>query len=162
MLKPLELRKVIKALKKYQIIHEAENLLSQGIKANGISLVTHIGEESDIGQLRQLAKEIVSHPKSMALLGVAGSKSLLIFARSDDIQADMNNLLKETLPILGQAKGGGNARFAQGGGPAADGQQMSAAVNYAKNNILENMNSSWMVESAEEATDVSKRCTSFQ
>jgi alanyl-tRNA synthetase len=136
-----EYRRQIKTLKKFQISQEAENLLSKSIKANGVSVVTHIAKEVEIGELRQLAKEIVNHPRSMALLGVAGSKSMLIFARSDDIQADMNRLLKETLPILGQARGGGSDKFAQGGGPSADRQQISAAVNYAKSNVLESINS---------------------
>jgi alanyl-tRNA synthetase len=152
-----EFRRQIKALKKYQIIHEAENLLSQSIEADGISLVSHIGVESDIGQLRQLAKEIVNHPKCMAMLGVAGFKSMLIFARSDDVQADMNELLKETLPMLGQAKGGGSAKFAQGGGPSADRQQISAAINYAKNRILKDMNSNLEANYALEVTDPSER-----
>lgn len=52
----------------------------------------------------------------VALLGVAGERTHLVFGRSAGAPGDMGALLRPALAALG-GRGGGNALLAQGGGP---------------------------------------------
>lgn len=75
-------------------------------------------------ELQQLARQIVSREEqAIVLLATTGEKLQLVFARGTAVHAEMNQLLKETLPLI-DGKGGGSAAMAQGGGaptlPAED------------------------------------------
>src|SRR5262249_20677397 len=72
-----------------------------------------------IEQLKLLAAKICSRPGVVALLADEGDQLRVVFARSADVTADMNALLKKTLERFG-GRGGGRPNLAQGGGLAAD------------------------------------------
>jgi hypothetical protein len=91
----------------------------------------------DPSQLRALGLQLAATPGVVALLGLAGSKSLLLFARSDDAPGEMNQLLKAGLAVLGSNAGGGSTTVAQGGGPAADDEQVARAIVEAERLLLE-------------------------
>jgi alanyl-tRNA synthetase len=86
-------------------------------------------EHRDINALRALAKHLTNEPNVVALLGSAGEKAMLCFARSKDVSLDVSALLKDTLKKLGDgAKGGGSPDFAQGGGVSATTQMLEAIL----------------------------------
>jgi len=69
--------------------------------------------------VKLLASKICSRPGTVALLADEGDQLRVVFARSADITADMNALLKKTLERFG-GRGGGRPNLVQGGGLVAD------------------------------------------
>ena len=67
--------------------------------------------------LKTLAAQLRAHPQTIALLATqAGGKLTLLFARSDDVDLHMGNLLRDALKASG-GNGGGRPEYAQGGAP---------------------------------------------
>ena len=114
----------------------AHKLASDAICRDGVRIVTQVFNDRDPGQLRQLARQLTDEHGAVALLGLAGDKAQLIFARPGDGPGSMNELLQETLPRLGDASGGGSPHFAQGGGPAAGQPAVESALAYARDRLL--------------------------
>ncbi|MCL4870384.1 MAG: alanyl-tRNA editing protein [Anaerolineae bacterium] len=137
-----ELKQSQRLLKKQQtdlLAGEAARLLRDTPRKGKTQLICQVYSEWDAGQVRLLAKQLTQNPEVIALLGVAGEKAQLIFARSEDGPGNMSDLLKMVLPLLGAAAGGGNATFAQGGGPPADLARLSQALSRAEKLILAQM-----------------------
>ena len=84
-----------------------------------------VGRSPD--ELRRLATALVEAGGVVALLGLAGERSHLVFARSADAPGDMSALVKVALAKLG-GRGGGSPTLAQGGGPAADEAAVAAVL----------------------------------
>ena len=134
-----ELKQAQRLIKKQQtdlLAFEAMRLLSEVTAKGKLRLISRAFTDWDAGQVRTLAKQLTQESGVVALLGVVGDKSQLIFARSEDAPGNMNELIKTALPVLGAAAGGGNATFAQGGGPAADQERVTQALNRAEKLIL--------------------------
>lgn len=134
-----EVKQNQRLLKKQQeelLAFEAVRLLQTASKKGPIYLISKTFEDWDAGQVRILAKQLTQEPGVVALLGIVGEKSQLLFARSENAPGNMNELLKMVLPILGAAAGGGNATFAQGGGPAANVERVNQALSRAEKFIL--------------------------
>ncbi|MEO8119008.1 MAG: DHHA1 domain-containing protein [Rhodoferax sp.] len=101
----------------------------------GIQIVKRNFPGRDFADLRALATSIVQRPGMIALLSTSGEKPQLVFARSADLPNDMNALLKQTLTLLANGRGGGTAQMAQGGG-SGDEAQISEALNAAERSIV--------------------------
>jgi alanyl-tRNA synthetase len=82
-----------------------------------VTLIKRIFHARSAESLKQLARALIVHPKTIALLGVheAAGDARLIFARSSDADGDMNTLMREACTTIG-GRGGGRADLAQGGG----------------------------------------------
>jgi alanyl-tRNA synthetase len=115
--------------------YEAERLLHTTEEKAGIRVVKIVFSGRDAGELRLLANRLVESPNVIALLGTAGDKAHLVLARSANLSHDMNALLKNVLPRLGEARGGGQPSLAQGGGLKADTALVQAAVDEAEQAI---------------------------
>jgi alanyl-tRNA synthetase len=135
-----EMKQARRTIKKQQsqLLHiEAERLLLGGINIGNETLVIHVMTHADPGQLRALSGQLTSQDHVVALLGMAGPKSQLLFSRSADAPGEMNQILDVALQVLGPtARGGGSASFAQGGGPAADRERVVTALEQAKRLLL--------------------------
>lgn len=134
-----EVKQNQRLLKKQQeelLAFEALRLLRETPAKGNVRLICKTFEDWDAGQVRTLAKQLTQEPGVVALLGIAGEKSQLLFARSENGPGNMNELLKLVLPILGAAAGGGNATFAQGGGPAANAERVGQALSRAEKFVL--------------------------
>ena len=118
---------------------EATQLYQQGSTHGTLVLVNSVFENRDPVELRTLAKYLAKREDSVILLGVAGRKSLLVFAAADNVPFEMNLALTQALPFLGKATGGGSGKFAQGGGPAANKSTVTTAVEHARHYILKLM-----------------------
>ncbi len=110
---------------------EAEQLWAQGEFYGRYTLVTHIFPDKDAAQLRQLANHLTRRSGTVALLGLAGEKSFLIFSRAANAPGQMNELLQMALTQLG-GKGGGTAVTAQGGGAPAELTQLQTLLDQVK------------------------------
>lgn len=118
----------LKAASNQLIDYEAAELLANTpLRADGIKIITAAFDGRDAGELKLLAGRLVAQPSVIALLGTAGEKSMLFFARSENLSQDMGALLKNTLTGLG-GRGGGQPHFAQGGGIMLSHNQLLQAL----------------------------------
>jgi alanyl-tRNA synthetase len=116
--------------------HVAARLLRSAQRTGEARVVVHAFEDSDPEEVRLIARHLVDRPGVVALLGIAGSKAQLIFARSQDAPGVMRELIKPALHVLGNAAGGGSETYAQGGGPAADRARVEQALARAERLLL--------------------------
>lgn len=133
-----EARRTIKRQHNAMIQLEADTLRAQGKRKNNTIIITRVypDTDSDPGQLRTLAGRLVKEDNVVALLGLAGEKSLLIFCRSSNAPGEMNQLIKPALQLLGSASGGGTTEMAQGGGPTANVERVEQAVARAERLLM--------------------------
>lgn len=125
-----EAQRQIRQLQTERLTMEAEQLLSAGQLLDKAILITRVYSNRAAADLRLLASQVVLTPKTICLLGSTGARVDLVFARAADAPGDMKELLQAALEPL-DGRGGGSATMAQGGGPAAEPDQIQAALNHA-------------------------------
>jgi alanyl-tRNA synthetase len=107
-----ELNRRIRALEETAAGAEAEKLLASA--RDGV--VSQIFDGRDAESLKKLAHALISHPRTIVLLGSRDNDTArLVFARSADASGDMNALMREACTML-DGRGGGKSELAQGGG----------------------------------------------
>ena len=76
--------------------------------------------DDDVNLVKDAASKLIKRPGVVALLGArtGGGGAAFVFARSQDVEMHMGQLLSQAAKPLG-GKGGGRPDFAQGGGPEA-------------------------------------------
>ena len=115
-----DLHRRLRALEEVAARVEAEELLrDHSTTTNSQSnsrVVSKIFDNRDAESLKHLAVSLIAHPSVIALLASRDKEAArLVFARSRDVNADMNALMREACTILG-GRGGGKPDLAQGGG----------------------------------------------
>ena len=98
---------------------EAARLVAQAERRGAVRIVKAVFAEREVESVRRLAMRVAEHDGCVALLGIAGAKAHLVFARAADLDHDVSALLKMACRLVG---GGGGCRpnLAQGGGPRPD------------------------------------------
>ncbi|HEU0176359.1 MAG TPA: DHHA1 domain-containing protein [Blastocatellia bacterium] len=95
---------------------EAHELIEATEPVDGARIVSRVFEDRDIEELKLLAHRLVDADNVVALLASKESGTArLVFARSANLSADMNPLMRAACERLG-GRGGGKPEFAQGGG----------------------------------------------
>ena len=84
--------------------YEAERLLARATPSDGLRVVRGAFTDRDPAELRALANLIAAAPGSVALLGSGGQRTQLVLARADDAPGQMDQLLRQLLPLLGGAR----------------------------------------------------------
>jgi len=118
---------------------EAKQLLDQGRRYKDVTLIAHVFSGRDPGKVRALGGQLVRNDGVVALFGLAGNRSHLIFSRAEGAPGNMNTLLRFALNELGSQSGGGSDSFAQGVGPSADITRLQRVVSAAENQFLEEL-----------------------
>ena len=96
---------------------EAHELIEAAEPVGGTRIILRIFEDRDVEELKLLAHRLVDGDNVVALLASKeGGTARLVFARSANLSADMNALMRTACERLG-GRGGGKPDFAQGGGP---------------------------------------------
>lgn len=123
--------KELEKLKKYKSMAVADELLP-GEMEKGIEFVI---AEVDMGEKEMLAtaERVVTERGRVALLASQGEPVQLVFSRSDDLDVNMVDILREAAREI-NGGGGGTPKTAQGGGSKPDGRK--DALNKAKELIL--------------------------
>ncbi len=106
---------------------EADVLAANAETVGGVCLVKRVYAERDVAELRQLAHLITTRPGLVALLGVAGNRAQLVFARSQDVSLDMTVYIRVAAQVL-NAQGGGQPTLAQSTPVRADEARVEAAL----------------------------------
>lgn len=104
---------------------------------NNTKLIVFDFKILDSGELTELANSLTSKENVIVLLGgfnMESEKVHLIFKSSSKLNINMDEQIKKILPIV-EGKGGGNLKFAQGGGCRID--KLHEALKIANENILE-------------------------
>ena len=109
-----ELSKDLDAMKKGRVGETVEDLVSKAVQIKGVKVVRHV-ESEDMKHLVSLAKELIYHEKTVAVLGSDEQGAKMVVARSPDLSLDCRPLIKEAMGIV-KGSGGGKPDFAQGGG----------------------------------------------
>lgn len=105
-----ELAEIAATVEAYELIEATEPI-------DGLQIVTRVFEDRDLDELKMLAHRLVDGDNVVALLAAReGETARLVFARSANLKADMNALMRAACELLG-GRGGGRPDFAQGGGP---------------------------------------------
>ncbi|MED1791593.1 DHHA1 domain-containing protein [Brevibacillus nitrificans] len=95
---------------------EVRQYLARADQLGGVRLLEIAFSDRSIQQLQQFAHQAVAQaPDVVCLLAATGEKLQLVFARGPEVDVAVNQLIKDTLPLI-DGKGGGNAAMAQGGG----------------------------------------------
>ncbi|MBI5290585.1 MAG: alanyl-tRNA editing protein [Chloroflexi bacterium] len=128
-------RKDLRAAREAVMDHEAQTLLDSIPAVDGRRVIRQAYPQRDMAELRGLAARLAAAAGTVALLGAAGEKAQLVFARADDVPVDMKALLLPALAALGSGRGGGDARLAQGGGMSAPWEAVAAALQQAENEL---------------------------
>ena len=108
-------------LKNRALLADAESWMDAARALGGRSVLAKQVRELGPGELRSVAHKLAEKPNRVILLGsVADGRAHLVFARSDNTDADMGALLRDAVEAVG-GRGGGSPEIAQGGGPDTDG-----------------------------------------
>jgi alanyl-tRNA synthetase len=134
------LRTDLKALREQLAEAEAGALLAgaRGVEMPGRGawrVVIHAVEGRDANEVKLLVQRLVTPPGTVALVGMAGEKAQLIFARAEDVALDVVPLLKAALARLHCERGGGRPNLAQGGGVPATLEAVRATLAAAAGEI---------------------------
>lgn len=116
---------------------EADDLWQKGTQYGEVTVVTRVFTDKNPAQLGVLAKHLIENKVTVALLGLAGSKTHLLFGRSTSAPGDMNQLLAEALEALGSGSGGGSPSFAQGGGPTVAREQLQKVLTQVETVLID-------------------------
>ncbi|MGH9937235.1 MAG: alanyl-tRNA editing protein [Blastocatellia bacterium] len=109
---------------------EAFELIEATGAVDGSRIVSRVFEDRDIEELKLLAHRLVDGDNVVALLAVKEDETArLVFARSANLSADMNALMRAACERLG-GRGGGKPDFAQGGGSKAS--ELDSALEAAR------------------------------
>ena len=99
--------------------YEANVLIASIDVTHDMPLLHRVFEGRTQDELRILAQKIISQTSCAVLFGSITGKPLLVFARSDEIQMHMGELMREATALVG-GRGGGKPNMAMGGGQNAD------------------------------------------
>ena len=127
-----QLRLELKRERGARLALEAGQLLDGAETAGRARVVRRVLVGREMDEARQLAT-LLTAGGAVALLGVAGERAQLVFARPTEGPgfAHVGEAIKPALAALGGARGGGGPTSAQGGGPVADETTVAAALKAA-------------------------------
>jgi alanyl-tRNA synthetase len=130
-----DLRSQLRAAGRSLAAYQAAELRAQAPTVEDVRVVVQKLEDRPLEEVRELARQLVSAPSVVALLGVGEDKAHFCFARSENVDLDMSALVRNTAATLGAPRGGGPPDFAQGGGPLTDVEQLDSALDWATREI---------------------------
>ena len=112
-----ELHRRVRSLEEIAARVEADELYQKTPPgSDDLRIIAQVLDGRDPESLKHLAVALISHPKTIALLGSHDKETArLVFARSEDASGDMNALMREACEML-DGRGGGKSDLAQGGG----------------------------------------------
>lgn len=134
-----ELRSRLRQAGRALVGYRAKELHSSAPRVGGARLVVHNLNDESLLDMRELARQLVSHHSVVALLGAGDQKAQFCFARSSDVDIDMVSLVRDAAMTLGSRGGGGQPDFAQGGGTLEYTGQLNTVLDWAAHRVREQL-----------------------
>lgn len=115
--------KELAKLRSAALASEVESWMDSAETVEGVSVLVRRAVALPPAELRVAARALVERDGRIVLLGSEDDgRAHLVFARSEDVDADMGALLRSAAAKV-DGKGGGAPEIAQGGGPQTEGLQ---------------------------------------
>jgi alanyl-tRNA synthetase len=128
-------RRELALLKERELNAEAARLIGLATPQGPLRIARAAWASRPVDELKGLALRLTGEPDVVALLGIAGQRSQLLFARSEDLAVDLRPAFDATLARLGGGRGGG-ARLLQGAAGPADLPILEAALADAEARLI--------------------------
>lgn len=113
--------KELDKLKDYRSMALSDELMKSVEEIDGVEMLSLIEEGVDVKELLGAAERVTRKEKRVVVTGTTGTNSAhLVFARSEDVDIDMREILREAAVKIGGG-GGGTPSMAQGGGKRPEG-----------------------------------------
>jgi alanyl-tRNA synthetase len=122
-----DLRKANARLMEQLAVHEADRLFASTPERGGRRTIVEVVDGFDPPSLKAMAVALAARGATFAALVSSARPPFVVIARSPDVTADANVLLRQLIAEHG-GKGGGKADLAQGGGMDADPMTLVAAL----------------------------------
>ncbi len=129
-----ENRRELAALKDRELDAEAARLIGRATPRGPLRVVRAAWDSRPVEEMKGLALRLTGEPGVVALLGIAGQRSQLLFARSEDAAVELKPAFDATLARLGGGRGGG-ARLLMGAAGPADLPTLEAALGEAETRL---------------------------
>ena len=102
-------------LEEHLLQYEASEIISE---AENAQVIAHVFKDRQFKTLQSLGKAITEKAPNSYLILISEQQEQLQFvlARGAEVDRNMNEIAKETMPLI-EGKGGGKPEFVQGGGP---------------------------------------------
>jgi alanyl-tRNA synthetase len=126
-----EAQRELKVFRERELDQEAARLLSTAGTAGPFRVVRAAWSERPMDEVKSLALRVTAESGVVSLLGVAGPRAQILFARSENVSVELKPAFDRTLAALGGGKGGGG-RLLQGAAGPADVTRLEGALTAAE------------------------------
>ena len=130
----IEARREVSAHREKGLDAEAGQRLDTAQRLGELRVITAAWEDRPMDEVKGLALRMTTLPGVIALLGVAGARTQLLFARSDGAPVELKPVFDRTLATLGGGKGGGT-RILQGAAGPSSRERLEAVLAAAASEI---------------------------
>jgi alanyl-tRNA synthetase len=129
-----ETRRELAILKERELDAEASRLIGLATPREPLRIVRAAWASRPVEEMKGLALRLTAEPGIVALLGIAGQRTQLLFARCEDAAVELKPVFDATLARLGGG-GGGGARLLMGAAGPADLPTLEAALAEAETRL---------------------------
>jgi alanyl-tRNA synthetase len=126
-----ESRRALAVYRERDLDEEAVRLVATAVASGGLRVVRHAWAGRSLEEVKGLALRLTEQSDVIALLGVTGARTQLIFARAQESVVDLKPSFDRALAELGGGKGGGG-RVLTGAAGVVDLPALAAALERAE------------------------------
>jgi alanyl-tRNA synthetase len=123
----VDARRELSAHRERELDAEAGQRRATAERVGELRVVTAAWEDRPMDEVKGLALRMTTLPGVIALLGVAGARTQLLFAKSEGTPVELKPVFDRTLASLGGGKGGGT-RILQGAAGASSRERLEAVL----------------------------------
>jgi alanyl-tRNA synthetase len=123
----VDARRELSAHRERELDAEAGQRRATAERVGELRVVTAAWEDRPMDEVKGLALRMTTLPGVIALLGVAGARTQLLFAKSEGAPVELKPVFDRTLATLGGGKGGGT-RILQGAAGASSRERLEAVL----------------------------------
>ena len=130
----LDTRRQLSAHRERELDAEAGQRLDTAQRVGALRVITGAWADRPMDEVKGLALRMTTLPGVIALLGVAGARTQLLFAKSEAVPVELKPVFDRTLATLGGGKGGGT-RILQGAAGPSSRERLEAVLAAAAGEI---------------------------
>ncbi|MDQ2665857.1 MAG: alanyl-tRNA editing protein [Gemmatimonadota bacterium] len=119
-----EARRALAVYRERDLDDEASRLSSDGQQCGTVTVLQAAFDSRPIDEVKGLALRLTALPDVVALLGTSGTRTQVVFARSENVAIDLRSAFDAALAALGGGKGGGG-RVLMGSAGAVDSRRLA-------------------------------------